>query len=206
LFPSVPRRSLEELRDCAELFLREYHPVGTIPVPIEEIIELTLGLEIRPIRGLRQRFSIDGFLTTDLETIVVDEELMTRDSYRSRYRFTLAHEVGHLVLHAEQVQAVIRDTPEEWKAAVRSIPPGDYSSMEFQAYEFAGRVLVPLQPLETLYQEACHLAEERGIDLVALQDAHFAYVAGWIAKRFHVSAPVVEKRLIREGIGRSGMI
>jgi hypothetical protein len=60
LIPPVPYLSLEELRRSAEFFLNQYHLSGEIPVPIEEIIEVDLGLEIRPIPKLRQRFGMDG--------------------------------------------------------------------------------------------------------------------------------------------------
>jgi Zn-dependent peptidase ImmA (M78 family) len=198
LLVPVPRRSHEELRQEAELFLRQYRPSGEIPVPIEAIAELDMGLEIRPIRGLRERFSIDGYLSSDLMTIVVDESLLTR--YPNRYRFTLAHEIAHLMLHPEQVQAVAQPTTEEWKAAVQRIDPQSYSRMEFQAYEFAGCVLVPRQPLLELYRQAGQLAEQHGIDLAELQDASLDYVAGWIVRRFEVSTEVVERRLRREGV------
>jgi Zn-dependent peptidase ImmA (M78 family) len=198
VIPPVPRRSQEELRTQAELFLDQHHPSGEVPVPIEEIVEFELGLEIRPIRDLRKRFGFEGSLSSDLTTILVDEELETR--FISRYRFTLAHEVGHLVLHAEQVQAIASETTSEWKATVQSIPALDYSRMEFQAYEFAGCLLVPRQPLLALYEEAGRLAEEHGIDLAELQDTSIDYIAGWIARNLDVSTAVVERRLKREGI------
>jgi Zn-dependent peptidase ImmA (M78 family) len=72
--------------------------------------------------------------------------------------------------------------------------------MEFQAFEFAGCVLVPRQPLLDLYQQAGRLAELHGIDLGELQDASLDYVAGWIVRRLEVSTEVVERRLRREDI------
>jgi hypothetical protein len=52
----IPDRSYAELRDIAEHFLVEYHPDGSIPVPVEEIIEFQLGLNIIPMPGLRRFF------------------------------------------------------------------------------------------------------------------------------------------------------
>ena len=167
-------------------------------MPIEEIVEFDLGIEIRPIRGLRARFHIEGSLSTDLTTLVIDESLLVRQP--NRYRFTLAHEVGHLILHAEQIQALARDSTEAWKVAVLAIPPRDYTRMEFQAYEFAGQVLVPRMPLLAAYQEAAERAEQHGIDLGELQGLSAERVAGWIARRFEISTEVVLKRLEREGL------
>ena len=86
MLPPVPYLSNEEIRREADLFLDRYHPTAEIPVPIEDIIELNLGIEILPEYGLRQRFGIDGFITADLQTITVDAILITR--YVNRYRFT----------------------------------------------------------------------------------------------------------------------
>jgi hypothetical protein len=145
-----------------------------VPIPIEAIVEFSMGLEIRPIRELRNRFGFEGSISSDLETILVDEDLLNR--YVNHYRFTLAHEVGHLLLHSEQVRAIASETTADWKTAVQSIPPTDYSRMEFQAYEFAGCLLVPREPLLALYQQAGRLAEEHGIDLAELQDTSIDYV------------------------------
>jgi hypothetical protein len=198
LFPAVPYLSREELRRSAELFLDQYHPSKEVPVPIEEILESDLNIEIRPLPGWRGRFGIDGSLTVDLQTIVVDSELLTR--LPRRYRFTLAHELGHRILHPEQVKALAGSSREEWKAAVRGIPSREYSWMEFQASEFAGNLLVPRGPLLYWYQQAAQRAERGGIDLAELRDWSMSTVAGWIADEFEVSTEVVEIRLRNEGL------
>jgi hypothetical protein len=46
----------------SEQFLREFHPEGSIPVPIEEIAEIKCGLDIIPLPGLRDLLEIDGFI------------------------------------------------------------------------------------------------------------------------------------------------
>lgn len=44
------RLSYEDIRLEAEKFLNEYHPAGTTPVPIAEIIEFDLSIDIIPRR------------------------------------------------------------------------------------------------------------------------------------------------------------
>jgi Zn-dependent peptidase ImmA (M78 family) len=125
---------------------------------------------------------------------------MSRDAYRTRYRFTLAHEAAHLILHREQIEAVDAESgtdPQTWKRAVKAIPADDYSRMERQAYRFAGHVLVPRGPLFAVYQEAAEVALRNGIDLAELGDASIDYVAGWIARRFDVSTEVISIELRR---------
>src|SRR5437016_7880152 len=91
-------RTIEEIQAAANHFLAVCHSAGTIPVPVEEIAEFDLGLAITPVRELRQKFGIDGSLSLDLNEILVDEWLMERR--QARYRFTLAHEIAHFVMHA----------------------------------------------------------------------------------------------------------
>lgn len=198
MIPPVASLEIEELRREAELFLDKYHLFGDPPIPIEEIVEMDLGLEIRPIRSLRRRFCVDAYLASDLQTIVVDEELMTK--YSNRYRFTLAHEVGHYLLHPDQIRAVACETPDQWKAAVRSIGPTAYGKMEWQANKFAGCVLVPREHLLGCYQQAGRRAQERGIDLASLRDESLRYVTDWIARQFEVSEQVVQFQLELDGI------
>jgi hypothetical protein len=82
----VPRHSYEELRKHADRFLRSHNPTGTIPVPIEEIVEFEFGMNIVPIPGLHQGYEIDGFISGDLSEISVDQ--FVYESRPGRYRFT----------------------------------------------------------------------------------------------------------------------
>jgi Zn-dependent peptidase ImmA (M78 family) len=201
LRPTIPFRTNEEIRAAAELFLEERNRTGQIPVPIEEIIEFDLGLEIVPVRGLQERFGIEGYLSTDLASIYVDERVMQQVPVR--YRFTLAHELAHRVLHPQIVSAAAVEDPEEWKESIRSLlSPEHYARVEYQAYEFAGCLLVPRVPLLGAFQGAAERAERYGVKLDLLSDASISRVAGSIAKQFQVSTQVVERRLKREGVWR----
>lgn len=89
--------SYDDLRRRAGDFLRTHHPAGEIPVPIEEIVEFHLGMDIIPVSGLHDAFEADGDIAGDLKSITVDVFVFRRRP--TRYRFTLAHEVAHAVLH-----------------------------------------------------------------------------------------------------------
>jgi hypothetical protein len=69
----------DETRAEAEEFLDKYHPALTIPVPIEEIVEFDLGMEVIPVLGLRDEITGEAFLSSDLEAIYVDEDTMQRN-------------------------------------------------------------------------------------------------------------------------------
>lgn len=69
----APYYSYEDLRREADKFLGEYHPAGTIPVPIEQIVEFQFRVDIVPTPGLHQLLERDGFITSDLREIWVDQ-------------------------------------------------------------------------------------------------------------------------------------
>jgi len=68
----VPRFSYEDLRGAANRFLAEHGVADQVPVPIEEIVEFGLGVNIIPLPGLHEGHEIDGFLSADMTGISVD--------------------------------------------------------------------------------------------------------------------------------------
>jgi Zn-dependent peptidase ImmA (M78 family) len=194
----IPYMRGEDIRAKAEQVLDEHWPEGGIPIEVEEIIEFGLGMEIRPVRALQARFDFEGAISYDLQTILVDEEIMQR--YPNRYRFTIAHELGHRVLHGDFIRSLTFDNREKWKQAVTGIDAKSYGRLEAQAYVFAGYFLVPTDALVTSCNEAQQMALDRGIDLSEMGATAVTYVAGHIAKEFKVSTAVIERRLEREEI------
>jgi IrrE N-terminal-like domain len=199
----VPRHSYEELRKRTDNFLRTYNPKGTIPVPIEEIVEFEFGINIVPIPGLHQGFEIDGFISSDLTVISVDQ--FVYESRPGRYRFTLAHELGHAVLHRRVYEKASISSIKEWKQFVAEIDLQDYEWLEWQAYAFAGLILVPQVPLKKKFAKAVDQAEEAGLSIRKAGDVAKLYISSWLAKEFDVSSQVIEKRLDKDKLwpGRS---
>jgi len=102
IFIDPPRLRWNDIREEAEKFRRKYvNPPDLVPVPIIEIVELKLGLQPIPIADLME-IDIDGFLTSDLKSICLDVDIYQNPRKETRLRFTLAHEIGHWVLHKEE--------------------------------------------------------------------------------------------------------
>src|SRR3989338_4654570 len=91
---------------------------------------------------------IVGFTSSDLKDITIDE--WTWKHQLGRYRFTLAHELGHIVLHQHLYEPRQFHTIEEWKQFINSIPEKDHAWYEWQAHAFAGLVLVPAEQLKAV--------------------------------------------------------
>lgn len=194
----VPIISYDYIKSAANTFLKEYHPNQNIPVPIEEIIEFQMKKDIIPLPGLHQGFEIDGFTSSDLTSIYVDEFVYT--SRPGRYRFTLAHEVGHIVLHKEIYQKANFQGIKEWKGFINSISEKNHSWLEYQAYAFGGLVLAPHEHLEKLTLFYVKSIRENEISFKENWDFAWDLIAAKLAKEFEVSTQVIEKRLDKEKI------
>lgn len=197
MIPPVTQYSNKQLREIAERFFCEHHPSGQIPVPVEEIAEFGLELDIVPIPDLEKRYATAGFISADLTTVTVDARFFKRN-YVNRLRFTLAHEIGHAYLHREQIEVLGSDTIEGWKGGRLLISDFDYETMECQADEFAAQVLVPRQPLVEVHQEALGRLEALGLDFDAFDEEARSRVVAHMADRFTVSSGTMWRRLRRE--------
>lgn len=194
----IPFFSYEEIRNRADDFLRQYHPSRKIPVPIEEIIEFQMNIDIFPIEGLHTILDVDGFTISDLSTICVDD--FVYKSRPGRYRFTLAHEVGHIVLHRNIYLNASFHNIQEWKDFINSISDKDHSWLEYHAYTFGGLVLVPGEHLIRLTEFYVNRIQKEDISLRENWDFAWDRIADQLAKDFEVSTQVIEKRLGKDKV------
>jgi len=193
--PFIP---FDEIRKFADDF-RDVHWDKKIPVDIFHIIEFDLNLEIRPVLGLKRTGDIDSSLLGDFSGIVVDEEEYMDDRYLNRIRYSVAHEIGHFVLHKTVYKNFGINTEEEWIEFIQNIPENEYNWIEQQAYEFAGRLLVPLKYLQISFQQYISDVKEIRNALPGIEDIKIAErISPKICNKFEVSAGVVTKRIIIE--------
>ena len=93
----IPYLTYSDIGKRAQDFLSQYHPSLELPIPIEAIIDVKIGLDIVPFPNLYKDYGLSGYLSCDRTAIFVDE--VQSDQYEEKYRYTLAHELGHYVLH-----------------------------------------------------------------------------------------------------------
>jgi Zn-dependent peptidase ImmA (M78 family) len=191
------RLSYDDLRQIANKFLKEHHRSDEYPIPIEEIVEFKLGIDIVPIPNLIKTWDVDGFISGDLSEITVDQFIL--ENREERYRYTLAHEVGHLVLHKDIIKKNWPKDIKKYKDMINSIPEEDYRWLEWQAYSFAGLVLVPKKHLE---REVCPLIKHVQVYTTLsdeLLDPVWDRIAEKLGPKFCVSKDVIIKRLKYDG-------
>jgi Zn-dependent peptidase ImmA (M78 family) len=113
---------------------------------------------------------------------------------------TLAHELAHAVLHRRIFLANRFGRVEDWKRFQRTLDEADRGWLEYQAYAFAGLILVPTEPLLAEYQKALRVAGRAGLSLQSAGEGARPYIANWLARRFDVSSQVIEKRLNKDDL------
>jgi len=110
---------------------------------IEYIIESGFGIRIDPV-PLKVQFAVEAFPAIGKNIIYVDIGLMDDERQERRYRFTLAEELAHIILHADIYKKV--ETFDGYFRVERSIPDDLYHRLDNNAKELAGILLMPRYP------------------------------------------------------------
>jgi len=191
-----------EIWERADQFSGEYWNYVEIPVDVEYMAESRIGLEIIPVQGLYEICGIDAYLKSDFKGIVIDNAKYNDERYDNRLRFSLAHELGHYFLHAYLYQEyeIAISNPRDYYSFITDFPEREYRSFEYQANQFAGRLLVPHHKLAgevmSIYKtledsSAVHLIED-------YQDYTLERATPKLCKPFGVSEEVIKRRVEEE--------
>jgi Zn-dependent peptidase ImmA (M78 family) len=197
------RLTQEKIREAAEEYRKEHIFDNSLPVDLEHVIEATMGISIIPIESLQKACDMEGFISKDFKTIYVDKDLYTDDRYYKRVRFTIAHEIGHLVLHRSSIDGLKFKTETEWISFRIGINDETLGWFESQASEFAGRLLVPIDQLIESFLETRNVVLKKHSSWNAAKindDELFSIIAPMICNKFDVSAEVIERRIRKENI------
>lgn len=190
---NLQKLSYVRIGEITNAFLSSTHPSQALPIPIEEIAEGKLDLEIVPISNLRERFDVDGCLDSSLSRIFIDLDLYMENENRTR--FTIAHEVGHLVIHKDLFTNLQIEKPDDVYSLSDKIGVEDYRWLEFQAYSFAGQVLVPKTQL--INEIESRIGK---IELGRNMPEQLFPIFQDLLDLFKVSGEVLLRRLEKEGI------
>jgi len=154
----------QEFEDEAALLLAEYGnrhgQVTAPPIPIDEIVELYLGLHLT-FDDMQELFGVadvHGALWVNDRRVGIDQRLepTANPSMLGRYRFTLAHEAGHWRLHRHLFQrranqvTLLAENAERPEYICRS---SDNEPIEYQANRFASCLLMPREMLKRAWHQ-----------------------------------------------------
>ena len=129
------------------------------PIPVDAILECHLGLSLDfdSMDKLLGQRGVLGATWIDTKEVIIDEHLDPSDNptIEGRYRFTLAHEIGHWELHRHQVvvstdRSLFCGKPQP-SIICRSNAKKD--PIEWQADCFASYLLMPVQMVENEWKK-----------------------------------------------------
>jgi Zn-dependent peptidase ImmA (M78 family) len=189
---------VEELRAQYET-LRE----DRIPIDIFTFAEIDLALDPIPFDGLAAKYRVEAALKADFSGIYLDTEqynLMERgpEWKLSRLRFTVAHELAHFFLHRHIPQAENFASLSAFARWTEDYGERKYT-VEQEANEFAGRLLVPRPRLLEAFNEFAPQMKQLLPNFMASGQVRDSF-ADQIAPRFGVNSQVIAVRLDRETI------
>src|SRR3989344_7875048 len=145
--------TLPQVKQAADKFLKTYHHNLTIPVPIEDIVELKLKIRIILIPGLIKDFGVNAFIANTFDSIVIDENMFQRQP--ERIRFTVAEEIGHLFLHKDWYQKNGPKSFDQYLDWQLKLDKTLFNYIERQAKTFAGMVLMPEEIFRAEWEKFC---------------------------------------------------
>jgi Zn-dependent peptidase ImmA (M78 family) len=172
--PGIREGTSPEAR--AQALLGE-HGLAKVPIPIEKLA-IDLGADVR-----RHAFEDDtsGMLIRDAGRVII---AVNSTHSESRQRFTIAHEIGHWILHRGRSLVVDATV----KVNLRAKNSGFASQREeTEANQFAAALLMPTVSVQSLYEKT-----SSGLTLNE--------IVGFMSARFKVSTDAMQYRLTNLGL------
>jgi Zn-dependent peptidase ImmA (M78 family) len=190
--------------EAVEAFRRTHlaTQAGKLPVDVFSLVELVLRIDVIPFDDLTARYRVDAALTQDFQSLYVDAEsyvLWEKGPVwkQNRLRFTVAHELGHYVLHRDHAARIKFSTFDEFARHFRG-EDADRFGLEQEANEFAGRLLVPRDRLQEQFDRFAASIESIVPAWLRSEDLRLKFAES-VAPRFGVHSQALLTRLEREG-------
>ncbi len=144
----IALKALELINNFQLLAKYEVQP----PIPVEDIIERYLGLKLI-YHDLDKMFGtrdVLGATYVKLKTICVNERLFEYGS-EGRLVFTIAHEIGHWVLHRQHINVQGKDGSMQVIVSKKN----SKDTIEWQADYFASCLLMPEKETREAFEKVC---------------------------------------------------
>ncbi|MAZ47730.1 MAG: hypothetical protein CME65_04160 [Halobacteriovoraceae bacterium] len=185
--PRIYFKEHSELEDIAEKLV---HNACTtyghkFPFDIEGYIWKNFKYRIQPTPNAEVSCNVDTALIVCKKLIRIDERVY--DKQYPRARFSMAHEVGHLILHHNYLDFIQKKLKEasmtdEFNRIILSLPDKDSRRAEYQAQYIGGAILAPKYKLKEVIKEFIqkNFSDQKGELLDEEQrDQLYTYVASY---------------------------
>jgi len=185
----VPRRlTLKQIDEEVQRFFRGNKRYDKIPVPIEDIISQYYRYEIIPAANLHHEVGLEGYAIPHKKEIYIDQQIHDNTS-PNRYNSTLAHEVGHLVLHREFI-GKFKDE-DDVISFLTAFDPEALDWIEKQAWTYARYLLLPSHYFNKKLDNM--IKEKQLVDMSAVNVAALLKIP--IANHFRVADKMTQIRI-----------
>ncbi|MFY0689051.1 MAG: ImmA/IrrE family metallo-endopeptidase [Cyclobacteriaceae bacterium] len=165
-----------EIEKSAYDLLVGHNLLGSVPIKLEELLQ---KLKIhKEERDLGEEISGLLVIKPSMTTIGLD-----KNQGDARKNFTIAHEIGHFVLHQEEKKMFVDETIAVFARSGKS------NNIEREANAFAAALLMPKVLIH-------RLIDELGIDSFTISDEQIKN----LAEKFQVSQIAMTYRLANLGI------
>lgn len=179
------------IKNKAEKFREKYWD-KILPVDIEKIIDVALEVNIIPIPSLEKLCNTDTLITSDWKSLYIDKDLFEDERRQNRLRFSLAHEIGHYILHKDFYTDLKINSFEDFYGFIELIPTEQYGYIETQANKFAGHLLVPRSLLKDKLDREFEKVQKK-INLDRFDKPLLkSYIANPLSKVFGISQESME--------------
>lgn len=166
--PPVTPMSGRAVEERADHLIRTTFPglwQSAGPFPVEEMLEFHLSrkfgfeIDVQPLPA-----EVEAFTTPEYRTVTISlDTYQDLDLGMGRARFTVLHELGHVALHARQLDRVFVSSRGVVRLHRGRLPA--YRDPEWQANKFAAALLMPAHHVMRMLREGA-----RGDDLMATFD------------------------------------
>jgi|LDZT01.1.fsa_nt_gi hypothetical protein len=147
------------------------------------IAEQKLNIKIIPIPDLIKLVSVDTLITSKWNTVFTDSFFYLERE--NRFRFSLAHEIGHFVLHKEIYESLVIENIEDYENFFANMSQDDYRFFESQANRFANYLLIPTDRLEKEIEDTTKNNEKYKI--FEEEEAKINYLSWSLCNKFKIS-------------------
>lgn len=192
----APELTRAEIAKAAYLFRQKHRPEKPSPLDVMRILEIDLRIRIIPSPGLEVPANTNALISADWKNLIIDLNQYMDERYDRRTNFSVAHELGHFVLHKDLYEQLEINDIKAFYRFFSEVPEETYQQIEYQANEFAGNLMVPTKELSDAVQEITEKVKSREISPFAISE--------FMCNRFGVSGEVVIIRIAKEKIKIDG--
>ena len=194
---SIPYYSKDDLKRIANQTYRECFPLNN------DIAGEILCKKFPDYRVLFENHpkGVLGMLSFDNKNISLSDEIK---SDIHRMHFTIAHELGHLILHKSFISNQLNELSDYDENSTPKLSDEIVTRMEVQANLFASFLIIPElefnREINKLFSELSITTGRLYLDHQTCNQTDVNYCINKLAQKFNVSCEAIKTRLINENL------